>query len=199
MRFWGLSLLAVVGLASCSKSEPSAGNGRAEIQAGGITWVVLSGRWSKDGEALVGSGGRVISKSDIADGTLDVDVEKAAPSPGEPGIVDVGFRYSLHADDPGRGNGYELQVKGTTFTVVRGANSYWQPVQPEIRGFQTSGLLDAKKNHITVKMVGTSFRLDVHGDSLLAFDDATFAHGRVSLAVESPGETVRFSGFAVGH
>jgi hypothetical protein len=199
MGHWGeLRFVALLVLCSCSKSEPPPSSGRAEIQAGGITWVVLGGTWSKDGDALVGSGGRVESKSNVADGTFELDVEKTVAAR-EPGVVGIGFRYSLHADDPERANGYLLNLKGTTFTVVRGANSYWQPVQPEVRGFQPSGLLDPSKNHVSVKMTGSSFRLDVHGDSLLGFEDTTYPHGRVGLAVESPAETVRFSGFHASH
>jgi hypothetical protein len=189
--------LCLLALPACSKSEPAGKPGRVEIQAGGVTWQVLDGTWRKDGDALVGSGGRVESKSDI-DGAFEIDVEDTAPTPG-PGVTGIGFRYSLHGDDPARANGYMLNLKGSTFSIVRGANSYWQPVAPELRGFQPSGLVDPRKNHVAVRMLGASFRIDVHGDSLVSFDDSTFAGGRVCLSVESPAQSVRFSNFSLAH
>jgi hypothetical protein len=186
-RLGGLVALLSLGV-SCSKPEPQK-PGRAELTFGGVTWQVLDGSWSVDGDALVGSGGRVQSKKAVADGTFDVDVE-----PGDaPGAeASVGFRYALTYDDPSRAEGYLLKMKDKTFNVFRGANSYFQPVLPEMKGFSPSGLLNGKREHVSIHMMGSAFRIDANGDPLLSFEDTTFARGRVELG--AGGGKVRFSG-----
>jgi hypothetical protein len=190
-RLLGLFAIALV---ACAKSEAPAKAARIELEAGGMKWQVFDGTWRLEGDGLVGSGSRVLSKTEVADGTFELDVEEV--SPGQGNTVGIGFRYSLTYDDLRRASGYSFNKKDQTFTVVRGANNYFQPVNGDLRGFSPSGLFQAAKNHIAIHVSGKTFRIEVNGDTLISFDDSSVAHGHLSLWVSSP-EPVRFSNLRI--
>lgn len=195
-RLFGLVASALLG---CSKKDAPNQLGRPELDVGGVRWEIIDGSWKKDGDVLIGSGGHIQTKKDFGDATLELDIEEASANP--PGAagdtIGIGFRYLLTYDDLARANGYMLELLDSTFTVVRGANNYWQPVNPELRGFQRSGLFVPRKNHLAIAMTGATFRIDVNHDTLLAFEDRSYAHGHASLWVESAMHTVRFSNVRV--
>jgi hypothetical protein len=189
-------------LLACSKKAANEKPPREKLLAGGVTWEVVEGSWRVDQGALVSSGGRVQAQRDLSDGSLELDAEQDPSSPSGAGTIGIGFRYSLLNDDPSRANGYLLSLQGGgpagggpggSFTVSRVANSYAQPVSPDLRGLQHTGLLDPRKNHIVIHMAGNSFRIDVNGESLLAFTDPSYERGGVGLSVQASASTVRFT------
>src|SRR5271169_3683190 len=142
-RSLGLLLaLAAFAVLSCSKSEPAKA-GRPRLEAGGVTWRVLSGNWKKEGDALVGSGGHIQSVTDMTDGSIEMDIEEKAAA-GH--TVGLGFRYLLVDDQPSRASGYRLNLSSHAFNVFRGANDYWLPLNPDTKGLIQSSMIDPKKN-----------------------------------------------------
>jgi hypothetical protein len=189
-RSLGLApFFAALALASCSKSAPTT-TGRPQLQAGGVTWQVLGGTWAKDGDALVGTGGHIQTVADFTDGTVEISVEETEPSDQ---TIGIGFRYSFANNDPTHSTGYGLHFSKRGFNVFRGANNYWQPVNPELRGFVPSSSINPTRNRFVLRMSGTSFQIDANGDSLFIFTDTTHPHGHVDLWVESQTQKVRFS------
>ena len=186
-------MTVAIALAACSKA-PAPKPGRQELQAGGLTWRVFGGTWKTDGSSLVGSGGHLESVVDLTDGTIELDVEAAGPSTG---MIGVEFRHLVVKDDVGHSSGYGLHVSGQAFNVFRGANDYWLPVSPEVKGLSTSSILDSKRNHVIVRMRGPSFQIEANGASLFNFVDEAYPHGHIDLWVESPQATVRFSNIHV--
>jgi len=57
----------------------------------------------------------------------------------------------------------------------------------------TSSIIDAKKNHVVLRMKGTYFEIDANGAALVNVTDASFGHGHVNLWVETGDQSVRFS------
>src|SRR5580658_4313661 len=145
--FLTVSLLALV---ACSKKAVPDKPQRPELRASGKVWEIVDGSWHVEGDVLVGLGGHVEAKTDIADGTIEMDIEQvpSATAPSGGNTIGIGFRYSLTYGNLARANGYALNIQNPMFTVVRGANNYWQPVHPDLRGLQRSGLFDPRKNHV---------------------------------------------------
>jgi hypothetical protein len=198
---WSAAVAAAT-LLSCSKGVPTKA-ARAQLSAGGVTWRVLSGSWRTEGDALVGSGGRIQSVTDLTDGTLEMDIEERGAT-GH--TVGVGFRYLLVDDDPLRSSGYTLNLGDHAFNVFRGANNYWVPVNPDLAGgpltagttkLATSSLIDPKKDHVVLRMKGQDFEIDVNGAALMSFTDAACSHGHVHLWVEAADQVVVFSNLHV--
>lgn len=184
----------VLALLSCSKSEPVKA-GRPQLQVGGMSWRIVSGNWKKEGDTLVGSGGHIQSVTDLSDGTLEMDVEERGASSYY--TVGLGFRYTLFDDQQSRASGYTLNLQGHGFNVFRGANDYWLPVNPDTKGFIKSSIIDPKKNHVIIRMKGSSFEFEVNGAPLINLSDDAYAHGHVNLWVETAEQTVVFSNIQV--
>jgi hypothetical protein len=156
----------------------------------------VDGSWHVEGETLVGLGGHVETKTQMTDGTVEMDIEQAPSATASSGAghtVGIGYRHSLPYGDLARANGYSMNIQNPTFTVVRGANNYWQPVTPDLRGYQRSGFFDPRKNHVAIHMTGRSFGMDLNGNSLITFDDPSYERGHTALWVESTTDPVRFS------
>jgi hypothetical protein len=189
-----LSGLAALAVASCSKSGAPTKGGRPELEVGGVTWRILNGTWKKDGDSLVGKGGHIQSAVDLTDGTIEMDVEEE----GAVGhTIGVGFRYTLYEDDPSRASGYTLNLSPQAFNVFRGANDYWLPVNPDTKKLVVSSIIDARKNHILIRMKGGYFEIDANGAALVNFTDASYPHGHVNLWVETADQSARFSNIHV--
>ncbi len=189
----GLLFLAVITLSSCTRDPPSR-SGRVTLDVGGVTWRILSGRWTKDGDVLLGSGGHIQSVADLTDGTIELDVDEQGALGRKIGI---GFRYMLVDDDPARSSGYTLNLSAHAFNVFRGANNYWLPLNPDTKGLIPSSIVDPKKNHVTIRMKGSSFEIEVNGSVLVSVSDEAYAHGHVNLWVESSDQSVVFSNIHV--
>jgi hypothetical protein len=186
--------IAVLALVSCSKSGGPTKGGRPELEVGGVTWRILTGTWKKDGDSLVGKGGHIQSAVELIDGTIEMDIEEE----GAVGhTIGVGFRYTLYEDDPARASGYTLNLSPQAFNVFRGANDYWLPVNPDTKRLVTSSIIDARKNHILIRLKGNYFDIDANGAALVNFTDASHTHGHVNLWVETGEQSVRFSNIHV--
>jgi hypothetical protein len=157
---------------------------------------VQEGTWRVDDGALVGSGGQVLSDAQLVDGTLEVDFEAASDRGTQ--AVGIGFRAQPSPDrDDGAGYGVNFRLGTDTFNVFRGEHGAWEAIDPANAKYHASPAVQPRKNHVVVHAAGGSFRIEVNGAPLAAFDDATFARGGVTLWVESSKETVRFSGFRI--
>jgi hypothetical protein len=164
--------------------------GRPTLEASGVTWRVMGGSWKKEGDALVGSAGHLQSSAPLSDGTIELDVEELGAT-GH--VVGIGFRYGSLGDDPARSTGYRLSLSDHAFGVLRGANDYWVPINPDSRGLVKSSIVDAKKNHVVIRMKGEDVEIDVNGAALTNFHDAAYAKGHVDLWVETAEQKVAFS------
>jgi hypothetical protein len=184
-----LLAIAALAVASCSKPAPTP-TGRPQLQAGGVAWQILGGTWTKDGDALVGTGGHIQTVADFTDGTAELTVEQTEPSEQ---TIGIGFRYSFANNDPTHSTGYALHFSKRGFNVFRGANNYWQPVNPELRGFVPSSTIEPTRNRFVLRLSGGTFQIDANGASLFMFTDTTHPHGHIDLWVESPTQKVRFS------
>jgi hypothetical protein len=178
-------LVAALWLATttCSRS------GRVILTSGGIAWEVLDGAWGTDGDTLIGSGGHVETAAEYDDATIEVDVEQYADS-GERN-VGIGFRSAFTDYDPRKTNGYEVD-----WTSKKRMNAFVNAASvsmPLHRAWLSSPALQPLRNHVVVRIRGSTFLVEVNGVAVDSFRDNAYTHGHVRLWVETSAQAVRFS------
>jgi protein kinase-like protein len=194
---------------SAERRAPSLEGASWELSAGGSGWHVQKGTWRLEGDALLGSGGRVISSAELADGTLDLDYE-LVEGPGT--TVGIGFRATPALyDKDGGGYGTNFRLGTNTFNVFRGkdgdwesnkfsrvlADGSWEVVDPAYPDFYPSPAVNPEKNHVSVRAEGSMFTIAVNGQTVGVLEDGLYPTGRVTLWVNSPKSTVRFSNLRI--
>jgi predicted Ser/Thr protein kinase len=155
---------------------------RSTLRVGGQLWEIVDGEWLAEGDELVGRAGHAQTVDDVADATIQLD----AWMPTSMGAtVGVGFRYSLAGDDPmaqcGYGFNFRPTGEGATFLGDKGD---WGVVT---MGYHPTPALHSGWNAMVIRMQGTTFRIEMNGQTVDEFTDARWPRGRLNLWV-SRGE-----------
>jgi Domain of Unknown Function (DUF1080) len=192
------SSLLVAGVAlvlvSCRGSGQSSAGARAELQAGGLTWTVVQGTWTRKGDALVGSAGHVLTHESFGDAMLELDVEQNVDISQR--TIGIGFRYAMPDYEPTKAGGYGFNfISDRTFNAFRGTPNNW--VSLTGGAFQPSPALQPLKNHLVIRMQGGTFTVTANGQPVTTFTDGMYPAGQIDLWVESTAQTVTFSNVKV--
>jgi hypothetical protein len=194
----GLSLTWLAGSGRTRQQSLSpGGEALARLRAGGSIWRVQEGAWQVDGDALIGSGGQVISETELGDGTLEIHFEFIDPTGTH--SVGIGFRaQDIPEREDGSGYGVNFRLGSATFNLFKGTCGSWAPVDPAFPAYHASPVVRPRENQVTVRASGGSFVILVNDKEIAAFTDDAYIRGRITLWVESAKERVRFSRIRMG-
>lgn len=183
-----LLLAVAAALASCTP-----GGGGKTVTLAGHTWDVIAGIWTVDGDSVVGSGGWIFTRDEIADGTFEADVELAQGMGDR--TVGLGIRSAIAGGDITKASGYgaNFTTNLKAFNVFKGTLGAWKPVNPAFTTFQPSPALPGGKTHVVLHFAGKTIVVEANGKTLLTVEDADHPRGRLQFWVESSGERVKFS------
>lgn len=189
-----LVLLLSAAISGGCRSSAAAPAGVKE--AFGLHWTTIGGMWEVSPDALVGSGGWLMTTEQFGDATIELDAELLGGVGGR--TLGVGFRYQPVTDiTKASGYGVNLTTGASTYNVFKGTSGSWMPTNPAFTSFQPSPSVQPKRNHIEIRSAGKSHTIKVNGQQIARFEDETYATGAVNLWVESSGEKVKFTNVRV--
>lgn len=192
------SFLAAAALAllitSCRGAGDSASPAPMELQLGGLTWVVADGTWRREGDALIGTAGNVLTREEMGDALVEMDVEQNIDN--RPRIIGIGLHINRPEKEPAKASGYAFHIMSDrTFIFMRGLEGQWTSLSGS--GFQVAPALQPFKNHLAMRMQGGAITITANGLPVYSGTDPTYPKGKLNLWVESTLQSVRFSNLKV--